>query len=76
LLRAERVFERLASASSFKSMQVPMGKNQNTFEKRRREIEKKQKAEEKRKRREEIKKLPDEPSAPRPATAAELEGYF
>jgi len=36
-----------------------MAKNQNTFEKRRREIEKKQKAEEKRKRRQKRK---DEPT--------------
>jgi hypothetical protein len=37
-----------------------MAKNQNTFEKRRREIEKKQKAEEKRKRRQHKKDNPDE----------------
>jgi hypothetical protein len=37
-----------------------VAKNQNTFEKRRREIEKKQKAEEKRKRRKERKDQPGE----------------
>jgi hypothetical protein len=37
-----------------------VGKNQNTFEKRRREVEKRQKAEEKRKRRQQRK---DEPQA-------------
>jgi hypothetical protein len=36
-----------------------MSKNQNTFEKRRREIEKKQKAEEKRKRRQQRKDQPE-----------------
>jgi len=39
-----------------------MAKNQNTFEKRRREIEKKQKAEEKRKRRQKKKQNADEPA--------------
>jgi hypothetical protein len=44
-----------------------MGKNQNTFEKRRREIEKKQKAEEKRKRRQTRKDFPlSEPSRTEP----------
>lgn len=38
-----------------------MAKNQNTFEKRRREIEKKHKAELKRRRRREKKEQPDEP---------------
>jgi hypothetical protein len=38
-----------------------MAKNQNTFEKRRREIEKKQRAEDKRKRRETKKVSPKEP---------------
>jgi hypothetical protein len=38
-----------------------MGKNQNTFEKRRREVEKKQRAEDKRKRRETKKVNPKEP---------------
>ncbi len=42
-----------------------MAKNQNTFEKRRREIEKKQRAEEKRKRRQ-TKKTADSSPAPRP----------
>jgi hypothetical protein len=42
-----------------------VAKNQNTFEKRRREIEKKQKAEEKRKRRQQRKDQPAEASGPR-----------
>lgn len=41
-----------------------MGKNQNTFEKRRREVEKRQRAEEKRKRRQQRK---DEPETDRSA---------
>ncbi len=53
-----------------------MGRNQNTFEKRRREFEKKQKAEEKRKRREETKTTEDGKQEPRTPTEAELEGYF
>ena len=36
-----------------------MGKNQNTFEKRRREVEKRQRAEEKRKRRQQRKDEPE-----------------
>jgi hypothetical protein len=43
-----------------------VGKNQNTFEKRRREIEKKQRAEDKRKRRQTKKVVPTQP----PQTAA------
>lgn len=39
---------------------VQMAKNQNTFEKRRREVEKKQRADEKRKRRVERKSAPPE----------------
>ena len=38
----------------------PVAKNQNTFEKRRREIEKKQRAEEKRKRRQQRKDQPED----------------
>ena len=53
-----------------------MGRNQNTFEKRRREFEKKQKAEEKRKRREETKTSEDGKPEQRTLTPAELEGYF
>ena len=41
-----------------------MAKNQNTFEKRRREIEKKQRAEDKRKRRQKKKEYGNEPAAP------------
>jgi hypothetical protein len=46
-----------APTSSFapKARKVQMAKNQNTFEKRRREVEKKQRADEKRKRRVERK---------------------
>lgn len=43
-----------------------MAKNQNTFEKRRREIEKKQRADEKRKRRQQRKDHPSEPSVTDP----------
>jgi hypothetical protein len=38
---------------------APVAKNQNTFEKRRREIEKKQRAEDKRKRRQTKKDMPE-----------------
>ena len=41
-----------------------MGKNQNTFEKRRREVEKRQRAEEKRKRRQQKKDEPARVPAP------------
>ena len=43
---------------------VQMAKNQNTFEKRRREIEKKQRAEDKRKRRQKKKEYGNEPVEP------------
>ncbi len=43
-----------------------LAKNQNTFEKRRREVEKRQRAEEKRKKREKIKELGDDRPAPTP----------
>jgi hypothetical protein len=49
-----------------------MGKNQNTFEKRRREVEKKQRAEEKRKRRKQRKTDGPEPS-PRFSSAPDEE---
>jgi hypothetical protein len=39
----------------------PLGKNQNTFEKRRREMEKRQRAEEKRKRRQKNKEMGGRP---------------
>jgi hypothetical protein len=41
-----------------------VGKNQNTFEKRRREVEKRQRAEEKRKRRQQRKDEPESTPAP------------
>ena len=55
-----------------------MGKNQNTFEKRRREIEKKQRAEEKRKRRDDVKKdIADGTHTPRTEPAEDDDsGYF
>jgi hypothetical protein len=43
-----------------------LGKNQNTFEKRRREVEKRQRAEEKRKKKQDIKDLGDDRPAPQP----------
>jgi hypothetical protein len=46
--------------ASLKTGKVQMAKNQNTFEKRRREVEKKQRADEKRKRRVERKSAPPE----------------
>src|SRR3990170_3148992 len=47
---------RARSCRSFSQLwKVPMAKNQNTFEKRRREVEKRQRAEEKRKRRQQRK---------------------
>lgn len=44
-----------------------MAKNQNTFEKRRREMDKKYKAAEKRRRRREKKERGDEPDEPSPS---------
>jgi hypothetical protein len=44
-----------------------MAKNQNTFEKRRREIEKKQRADEKRKKRQKKKEYASEPAFRTPA---------
>ena len=46
---------------------VVLAKNQNTFEKRRREMDKKHKAAEKRRRRRERKDRPDEPDEPSPS---------
>ncbi len=43
-----------------------LAKNQNTFEKRRREVEKRQRAEDKRKKRDKIKELGDDRPAPTP----------
>jgi len=49
---------RLRSAYVPLTSKAPVAKNQNTFEKRRREIEKKQRAEDKRKRRQTKKDMP------------------
>jgi len=49
-----------------------MAKNQNTFEKRRREIEKKQRAEDKRKRRQKKKEYGNEPVEPAIRAAEEV----
>ncbi|MCI0331992.1 MAG: hypothetical protein L0228_02050 [Planctomycetes bacterium] len=51
-----------------------MAKNQNTFEKRRRETEKRQRAEEKRKRRQKNKELGKRPEAPPPSAAPSDDG--
>ena len=50
-----------------------MAKNQNTFEKRRREMEKKMKAEEKRKRRDKKKDEASRPAEPGPPQIMERE---
>jgi hypothetical protein len=62
LRAAVRACARLAVPLTSKA---PVAKNQNTFEKRRREIEKKQRAEDKRKRRQ-TKKVADAMPAARP----------
>jgi hypothetical protein len=51
-----------------------VAKNQNTFEKRRREMEKKQRAEEKRKRRKTRKNASAEPMARNVAPSSDAEG--
>lgn len=53
---------RRASRKSHLSLGVSMSKNQNTFEKRRREMEKRQRAEEKREIRRKRKEEGDEPT--------------
>ena len=56
--RTDDVRARRFASSLNQRSRCPVGKNQNTFEKRRREHEKKQKAEEKRKRREDLRTSP------------------